>query len=74
MQVLNGLPHDLRDGFDEPQRVLVTAQVDCMARRNKGTPVKVDVMKKVALLSGQGEYAVRDILGLAKEAEAKVAR
>jgi len=66
-KVLEGLPEELRVSFDEPQRILINAQVECLARR-KGGSIQVELPTKVKLLAAQGEYAVREMLGLVKHA------
>lgn len=51
-QVLKGLPKDLVT--EEPQRILVSARVERIARRT-GTSAKIDLMTKVSFLTEQGE-------------------
>uniref|UniRef100_A0A7S1MWP6 Metallo-beta-lactamase domain-containing protein n=3 Tax=Hemiselmis andersenii TaxID=464988 RepID=A0A7S1MWP6_HEMAN len=66
-KLLEGLPKQLREAFSEPQRILITAQVECMTRR-KGGSIQVELPTKVKLLAAQGEYAVRELVGMVKHA------
>ena len=69
LQLLNGLPKDLR-AYDEPQRIMLSAQIECMAKR-AGAPVSVDLSTKIRLLTGQGEYMVRKMVGLLRKDKPK---
>merc|ERR1712150_445772 len=62
-RVLESLPQDLRQQFQEPQRIMICAVVDRMARRARGS-AKIDVITKVKYIAKMFEIDVRNAFAM----------
>merc|ERR1712113_1233036 len=60
-RVLSKMPSDLRAAFQEPQRILICASIERMARF-EGGPAKVKIQQKVRYLAKMGEFQVKQML------------
>jgi len=60
-RVLEAMPALLLELFQEPQRIMICAAIERMARR-AGGPAKVELKHKIKYLTKMGEYEVRQAL------------
>lgn len=60
-RVLASFPSELASAFQEPQRVMICAAIERMARRERG-PAKVQLATKIKYMAKMGEFEVRQAL------------